>query len=183
MKFCKLVQPKINPFGLYIYYPEKGQLTFRNFQESIILSNNLDKLNEKATYCNSDKHIFISQDKHFWLINNNSFSVIKKEMPLAKAEHSMIFIPSIGTFIIGGGDKKTFYYDTKKNYFLNWAETNAVHKNPALIQIGDYLYIFGDIKKDGGCFERTKLTDKKKQWEKITPKFEKGENDRLKFVS
>ena len=42
-------------------------------------------------------------------------------------------------FLIGGSDKKTFYYDLKKNYFLKWAETNEFHIKPALMKIDDYL--------------------------------------------
>ena len=59
----------------------------------------------------------------------------------------MIFIPPLNSqkengkiFIVGGDDKKSIYYDLKKNYFLNWAPTNEIHIKPALIQIGEYLY-------------------------------------------
>ena len=65
-------------------------------------------------------------------------------------------------FIVGSDDKKSFYYDLKKNYFINWAQTNESHNNPALIQIGDYLYIFDTVKNNKLIFERTKLTNDKK---------------------
>ena len=34
---------------------------------------------------------------------------------------------------IRGEDKKSFYYDLNKNYFINWGDTNEIHLKPALI--------------------------------------------------
>ena len=99
-------------------------------------------------------------------------------MPIQKSGHSLLFIPNEEgkIFIVGGKDKKSFYYDLKKNYFLNWAETNFIHINPALINLGDYLYIIDTNKNNDNkiIFERTKLTDKKKYWEIIEPKYEEN---------
>ena len=69
-------------------------------------------------------------------------------------------------FLIGGNDKKTFFYDLKKNYFINWAEINELHIKPSLIQIGDYLYIFDTKNQNKFSFERTKLIDNQKNGKK-----------------
>ena len=46
---------------------------------------------------------------------------------------------------IRGEDKKSFYYDLNKNYFINWGDTNEIHLKPALIKISEYLYIVDSI--------------------------------------
>ena len=76
-------------------------------------------------------------------------------MPIQKKNFSLVFVPSFNSqvhegkiFIVGGDNKKTFYFDLKKNYFINWAQTNELHNNPAIIQIGDYLYIFDGFKNN-----------------------------------
>ena len=82
----------------------------------------------------------------------------------------MIFLSFLNgcskVFLVGGTDKKSFYYDLKKNYFINWAETNEVHNKPSLIRIGDYLYLFDNLKQSKSCFETTKLSDIDKKWKK-----------------
>ena len=176
MSYNRLLQPKINPFGLIIYFPKEGTITLKTFSDKIISSSELYKYKEQGTYCNSFNDLFISEGKDFWIINNKSFSIIKKKTPIEKKNHSMIFLSfltgSSKVFLVGGTDKKTFYYDLKKNYFINWAETNEVHNKPALIRIGDYLYIFDNLKQSKCCFERTKLSDNEKKWEKIEPNFD-----------
>ena len=151
MSYTKLLQPKINPFGIYIYSPKENTNTLKSFSETIISSNELNKYREKGAYCNSYNDLFISEGKYFWIINNSSFSIKKKKTPIEKNNHTIIFLSfltdSSKVFLIGGADKKTFYYDLKKNYFLNWAETNEQHIKPALLKINDYLYIFDELKK------------------------------------
>ena len=82
----------------------------------------------------------------------------------------MIFLPCTkgcgGVFIFDGSDKKTFFYDLKKN-FINWAETNEVHNKPTLIKIDEYLYIMDSLKNQNFCLERTKLSDNKKDGKKL----------------
>ena len=176
MSFNRLLQPKTNPFGVIIYCPKEGSVILKQFSVKIISENELNKFS-KGTYCNSFNNLFISEGKYFWIINNTSFNVRKKKMPIEKNNHSMIFLPcnkgAGRTFIIGGSDKKTFFYDLKKNYFINWAETNEVHSKPTLIKIDDYLYIMDSLKQQNFCFERTKLSDNEKRWEKIMPNFDK----------
>ena len=91
----------------------------------------------------------------------------------------MIIISSLTdgskVFLVGEDDKKSFYYDLKKNYFINWAETNELHEKPALIKINDFIYLFDGFKQSSLCFERTNLTQNIKKWEKVVPIFEQNQ--------
>ena len=178
MNFSRLLQPKLNPFRLFIYSQKEGSIILKTFPPNKISSYKLSNLKSEPTYCNSYQGLFISQGNDFWIIDNSSFQIRYKRMPREKRNHSMIFIPCNfqegKIFIIGGGDKKTFYYDLKKNYFINWAETNELHNNPALVKVGDYLYIFDSVKNNKLIFERTKLTDNNKKWEIITPNYDQN---------
>ena len=179
MSFNRLLQPKINPFGLFIYFPKEGAIGLKTFSDKVISLNELSKYKEKGTYCNSYNDLFISEGKEFWIINNTTFSVKRKKTPIDKIEHSMIFLSSLESsskvFLIGGSDKKAFYYDLKKNYFINWAETNELHYKPSLLKSDDYLYIFDGYYNNNICFERTRLSENEKKWEKIIPNF----NDKI----
>ena len=177
MSYNILLQPKANPFSIYIYYPKKENVVLKTFPSKIISSNELNKYKEQGAYCNSFNDLYISEGKNFWIINNSSFLIKKKTAPIDKKNHSIIFLSSLldtsKVFVVGGSDKKTFFYDLIKNYFLNWAETNELHIRPALIKIDDYLYIFDGLKQSKICFERTKLTESLKKWEKIVPNIDK----------
>ena len=174
MSYSRLLQPKINPFGIFIYSPKEGTVDLKTFSDKIISAYELYKYQEVGTYCNSFNDLFISEGKQFWIINNTSFSIKRKITPIEKKNHSMLFLSSLTgeskVFLVGGADRKSFYYDLKKNYFINWAETNEIHSKPALIKIDDYLYIFDGLNKS---FERTKLSENIKKWEKIIPNFDK----------
>ena len=182
MSFTKLLQPKLNPFGLYIYTHEDTSLNLKQYSNQKIAESKLLNFKGEGTYCNSFTHLFISESNDFWIINNSSFQIRYKKMQIKKKNHSMIFIPPLNSqkengkiFIVGGDDKKSIYYDLKKNYFLNWAPTNEIHIKPALIQIGEYLYLFDSIfNKKNFCFEKTKLTDVKPRWEKIIPNIDEN---------
>ena len=178
MSFNRLLQPKINPFGVFIYSPKEGTFDLKTYSDKLISDAELNKYKEEGAYCNSFKDLYISEGKEFWIINNTSFSVKKKKTPIEKKNHSMIFLSFLSgsskVFLIGGYDKKVFYLDLKKNYFMNWAETNELHIRPALIKIDNYLYILDGVKESKICFERTKLSDDSKSWEKICPSIEQN---------
>ena len=179
MNYEKILQPKINPFRLFIYSLKENSIILKSFSQEKINSTKLSKLNSQFSYCNSFHDLFISEANNFWIINHSSFQTKYKKMPIQKTGHSLSFIPNEDgkIFIVGGNDKKSFYYDLKKNYFLNWAETNFIHINPALINIGEYLYIIDTNKNNNNnkiIFERTKLNAKKKAWEIIEPKYDEN---------
>ena len=171
--YKRIIQPKLNPFGLYIYNPREGIITLKNFPSKTISLFELNKFDEGSAYCNSYNDLFISggkndNNKDFWIINNNNFEVKKKNMLSNKKLHSMIFLNinqnEEWIFIVGGDDKKSFYYDLKKNYFMNWGDTNDIHLRPALLKIGEYLYIFDSINLRKNYFERTKIISSNKRW-------------------
>ena len=188
MSYNKLIQPKQNPFGLYIYSTKENSIIYKTFPQNTISKYNLSNFKGTGTYCNSYSQLYISEGNSFWIINHSSFQIRYKKMPISKINHSIIFVPSFNPeseegkiFIVGGEDKKAFYYDLKKNYFIKWESTNELHTKPALLVIGEYLYLFDSLQQENYCFERTKLTDNKSKWEKIVPNFD--ENIKVNFPS
>ena len=179
MNFRKLLQPKLNPFRLFIYSQKDRSISIKTLPPEKISFYKLSQLNSNLTYCNSYSDLFISDGNDFWVINHSTYQIRRKKMPIQKKNFSLVFVPSFNSqvhegkiFVVGGDNKKTFYFDLKKNYFINWAQTNELHNNPALIQMGDYLYIFDGFKNNQIIFERSKLTDNKKEWEKIIPNYD-----------
>ena len=179
--YKKIIQPKSNPFSLYIYSPKEKTIITKTFPDKTITLFELQKFNEGSAFCNSYNNLYISggndNNKDFWIINNNIFEIKKKNLPIGKKNHSMIYLKFNAkdewVFIVGGIDKKTLYYDLKKNYFINWGETNENHIKPALIQVGEYLYIFDSINSRKNFFERTKIiSPPNRKWEKIVPKLD-----------
>ena len=180
--YTKILQPKTNPFGLFVYSSKNSTLSMKSFPEKTINLFELDKINEGSAFCNSIDDLFISgskgnDNKSFWIINNKDFNIKKKNMPFSKQNHSMIYLNfnenEAWIFIVGGDDKKTFYYDLNKNYFINWGDTINKYSNPALKQIGEYLYIFDSINNKKNYFERTKLINPTRKWEKVIPSIDK----------
>ena len=80
MSFNKLLQPKINPFGIIIYSPKEGKVSLRQFSDKIISTYELYKYKGQGVYCNSFNELFISEGKDFWVINNTSFKIKKKNI-------------------------------------------------------------------------------------------------------
>ena len=181
-EYKKIIQPKENPFGLFIYSTREGMLSLHNFEEKAINLFELEKIDEGSAYCNSNEDFYISgsngkDNKNFWIINNNDFNIKKKNMPFGKKNHSMIYLTfnenEEWIFITGGNDKKSFYYDLNKNYFINWSDTLDIHQNPALIRIGEYLYILDTLNSKKNYWERTKIISPTRKWEKVIPKLDK----------
>ena len=185
--YAKILQPKSNPFGIYILNPKDYSIFLKQFSLKEERDNELNKLNENSAYCNSTNDLYVSGGiynnnciNNFWIINNESFGIKKLNMKYPKANHSMIYLNYNDKeliFIAGGDDLKTFYYDIEDKKFVNWGKMNYKHFRPALIHIGDYLYCFDTSEKDGIIFERTNLNDISNKWEKISPDFE---NKKLK---
>ena len=176
--YKKIIQPKSNPFGLLICSPKEKKISLKTYPEKIISLFELNKFNESSSYCNSLNDLYISEEKDFWSIDNNDFKIKKKNMPSNKRNHSMIFLITNDNnewvFILGGEDKKSFYYDLNKNYFINWGETNEIHFKPAIIKISEYLYILDSINLNNNCFERTKIASPIRKWEKIIPNLDEN---------
>ena len=185
--YSKILQPKPNPFGIYVLNPKDYSIFLKEFPLKVEKENELNKLNENSAYCNSTKDLYISGGIYcsnhmteFWIINNVSFCIKKLYMNYPKVNHSMIYINNDEKeliFIAGGDDLKSFYYDISINKFVNWGNMNHKHFRPALIHIGDYLYCFDISENYKLIFERANLNDISKKWENFVPDFE---NKKLK---
>ena len=91
-------------------------------------------------------------------------------MPFYKEKHSMAYILSKNIVFIAGGSEEAFYYDINFKEFIIWGKMNGIQEKPALIEIEDYLYSINSFNnQEGFYFERTKLKNPSKIWEKILP--------------
>ena len=184
-----LLQPKINPFGLFVYKVKEGLITLEQYPEKIYKKYELEKYsNIYSSHCNSPKNLYISGGKmnnnkslnDFWIINNKKYSIIKKRMPYSKSNHSMIYINlnfNEYIFIVGGDNNlNTFYYDINLKCFIIWTEMNSLNIKPALYQYNQYLYSFNNLNSKL-YLERTNLIIGKPAWEKIEPKFDANLSD------
>ena len=178
-----IIQPKINPFGLYVFHVKEGIINTQIYPEEICEKYELDKYNDFCAYCNSPKSLFISGGKindlpikEFWIINNKKYSIVKKTMPIAKQNHSMIYLNinnSHFVFIAGGDNNlNSFYYNINNDTFEKWGDMNSVVIKPALYQYKHYLYSLSSFGNYNNYFEKTDISSKDHIWEKIFPSFE-----------
>ena len=165
----KLLKPLINPFKLIILNIKDGILQQVDFPKEKLAELGLDSINSDFACCNSNDSLYISCGKNFWIISHSNFNIEKKEMPFSKKNHSMAYILSNNTIFIAGGNEESFYYDINSKEFVLWGKMNVIQDQPALIQFGDFLYSFNSFSPEGIFFERTKLTNPTKQWEKLVP--------------
>ena len=186
--YKRILQPKLDNFGLYIFIPETGSLSLEVYPEKITKYFKLKKINKLSSYCNSYDSLFISggiynkeEIKDFWIVNNQNFKIEKKLMPNPKSNHSMIYIEINNNqiiFFIGGNDLSTFYYDINNKNFVLWGNiSSSSYIRPSLIQIENFLYCFNFSLDENNkiFFEKTKLDSEKHIWEKVYPNFEKDE--------
>ena len=192
-----LLQPKENPFGIYVFNSNEGILNLEQYPEKIIEKYELNKINiNTSAYCNSQKYLYISgggiannlQLKDFWIINNRKYSIIKKKMPYNKSNHSMLcaYLQNKEIIFIAGGDNNliTFYYDINLNSFIVWSNMNAINIKPALYQYKEYIYSFNSFENANNnslYFERTNIVTGKPNWEKIIPKYDLNKINFLTF--
>ena len=185
--FTILIQPKENPFGLYVFNSKEGSLSLEQYPEKIIQKYELGNYRPNySAYCNSPKYLFISGGKissntplnDFWIINNKKYSIIQKKMPYKKSHHSMLYVylNNKEYIFIAGGDSNliTFYYDIDMSSFIIWANMNSININPSLFQYKQYIYSFNSFNQSTNSiiFERTDLITGKPCWEKIMPKYD-----------
>ena len=185
--YKRILQPKLDNFGIYIFIPETGSLSLEEYPEKIMKYFKLKKINKFSAYCNSYDSLYISGGKYneeeikdFWIINNQSFKIEKKLIPFSKSNHSMIYVEFNNNqfiFFIGGNNSSSYYYDIKNKNFVLWGDMSAPHFRPSLIQIDEYLYCFNFSLGENNeiFFEKTKLDSKEHIWEKVYPKFDKDE--------
>ena len=185
--YRKILQPKLDNFGIYIFKPESGSLSLEEYPEKIINHFQLQKINISSSYCNSYDSLYIAggiynneEIKDFWIINNQNFRILKKEMPFVKSNHSMIYIEYNNKkfiFFSGGNNLLSFYYDIREKKFESWGDMNSLYNRPSLIQIEKYIYCFNfSLDKENKLFfEKTNLDGNAHIWEKVYPNFENEE--------
>ena len=190
----KIIKPKFYPFSLFVYSPKEGKITLEEYTSNISKEYNLKNISSGSSYCNSPDSLFISGGgvyyknpiNDFWIINKEDYSIELKKMPLAKRDHSMIYIPNQQVLIVGGGDNKCIIYDIHKDIFFDWADLNDKHYKPALFFLNNYIYCFGELTLEKNYFERTNISSKYPKWEKIFPKFKRNVylfNKKIFFIS
>ena len=167
--FEKLLKPLINPFRLIILNIKEGILQMVDFPKEKLAELGLDTLNDNFACCNSTDSLYLSCGKYLWIISHNNFQIEKKEMPFSKEKHSMAYIISNNTVFFVGGTQESFYYDINSKEFISWGKMNGISEKPALLQFGDFLYCFNSFNQQGIYFEKTKLTNPAKKWEKLVP--------------
>ena len=165
----KLFMPLINPFKLIILNIKETILQRVDLPKEKIEEFGFNTINENYACCNSTDSLYISCGKNFWIISHKDFQIERKEMPFFKEKHSMAYILSNNTIFIAGGSEESFYYDINSKEFITWGNMNGAQEKPGLIQYGDYLLSFNSFDQKGIYFEKTKLTNPAKKWEKIIP--------------
>ena len=165
----KLLKPVTNPFRLIVLNIKEKILQQVDFDKEKLIEFGLDNINDNFASCNSTDTLYLSCGKYFWIISHNNFQIEKKEMPFFKEKHSMTYILSNNTVFIAGGSDESFYYDINNKEFIIWGKMNGFQERPGLIQFGDYLYSFSSFNRIGIFFEKTKLKNPAKKWEKIIP--------------
>ena len=177
-------KPFNNPFEIFLFKKSNKILKIQTYDENIINNLGLNDYNSSSAYCNGNNQLFISGGEtenneiinKLWqidLINNNSLNDPFIISP--KKNHSMIFIPPEYVFIVGGNDKKTFYFDSENHEIYEWAELNIERFEPALQRVGNTLYCFDNINKLNNeqlSFEKTDLSSKNPEWNLIYPKMD-----------
>ena len=170
--YSQIIKPKLNPFGLIVFLSKNSAIQIEQYPEEILKKYNLDKFNKNYAYCNSPNFLFLSGENNFWIINKKNYAINHIKLKLSKINHSIVYIPDIGVFIVGGDSKKTFLYDINTKKFKKWGDTNNIYFKPALIYYDEYLYCFQQLNKKIKFFEKTYLGENtRKKWEIIYPRF------------
>ena len=177
-------KPFNNPFEVFLFRKSDKMLKIQAYDENITNNLSLNLYNSSSAYCNGKNKLFISGGEtknneiidKLWEIDLENNNLIDEPIDIPpKKDHSMIFIPPSYIFIVGGNDKKTFYYDSEKKEVYDWANLNIERNEPALQRIGNDLYCFDNINKVNNnqlSFEKTSLNSKNPKWILLYPSFD-----------
>ena len=185
-------KPFNDPFEVFLFVKEDKSLKIQTYDPETINKLNLNNYSPSSAYCNGNNHLFISGGKKkngeiiddFWEIDLKDQNIAEPVKIPQKKNHSMIFIPKNYIFIVGGNDKKTFYFNTENAEVCQWADLNKIRIEPALQRIGNNLYCFDNINKGNNdifSLEKTDLNSNKPEWTLLTPKFNLPINDEQKL--
>ena len=174
--YAKIIRPKLNPFGLIVFITKNNSIKIEQYPNDILKKYNLYKFNNNYAFCNSPNYLFLSGENNFWIISKKTYSITYQKLKIYKKNHSMLYIPDIGVFSVGGDNKTTFLYDSKKKKYIKWGDTNNNNYKPGLIYYDEYLYCFPTLNEKNKYFEKTYLGENtQRKWEIISPRF-KGIN-------
>ena len=170
--YSQIIKPKLNPFGLIVFLSKNSSIQIEQYPQEILKKYNLDKFSQNYAYCNSPNYLFLSGENNFWIINKKNYAINHLKLKISKINHSIVYVPNIGVFVVGGDSKKTFLYDINTKKFKKWGDTNNIYHKPALIYYDEYLYSFQQLNKKIKFFEKTYLGENtRKKWEIIYPRF------------
>ena len=182
-------KPYNNPFEVILFQKKDKSLTIQTYDPSTINNLSLNNYSPSSSYCNGNNHLFISGGEKtngeiiddFWEIDLNEQNIAEPVKIPPKKNHSMIFIPNNYVFVVGGNDKKTFYFNTENAEVCEWANLNNIRTEPGLQRLSNYLYCFDNVNKDIFTVEKTDLNSNIPKWTLITPKmdFPLGQEQKL----
>ena len=173
-------KPFNNPFEVIIFRKKDKSLNIQTYDPSTINNLFLNNYSPSSSYCNGNNHLFISGGEKtngeiiddFWEIDLNEQNIAEPVKIPPKKNHSMIFIPNNYVFVVGGNDKKTFYFNTENAEVCEWANLNNIRTEPGLQRLSNYLYCFDNVNKDIFTVEKTDLNSHIPKWTLITPKID-----------
>ena len=174
-------KPFNDPFEVFLFAKDDKSLKIQTYDSITVNNLSLNDYSPSSAFCNGNNHLFISggQKKNgdiidnFWEIDLKNQNIAEPMKIPPKKNHGMIFIPNNYVFIVGGNDKKTFYFNTESAEVCEWANLNILRTEPALERISNNLYCFDNINKGNNdifTLEKTNLNSKKPQWILMTPK-------------
>ena len=177
-------KPFNNPFEIFLFKKADKNLKIQTFNKNIINNLGLNDYSPSSAYCNGNNQLFISGGEtknnkiinKFWQIDLGDNNFLNNPLIIPpKKNHSMIFIPPQYVFVIGGNDKKTFYFDSEKQEIYEWADLKKLRFEPSLQRVGNSLYCFDNINKINNeqlSFEKTDLNKNNPEWNLIYPKMD-----------
>ena len=176
-------KPFNDPFEVFLFAKDDKSLKIQTYDTITVNNLSLNDYSPSSAYCNGNNHLFISGGEKkngdiigdFWEIDLKNQNIAEPVKIPPKKNHSMIFIPNNYVFIVGGNDKKTFYFNTESAEVCEWANLNMIRTEPALERISNNLYCFDNINKgynDTFTLEKTNLNSNKPQWILMTPKLD-----------
>ena len=180
-------KPFNEPFEVFVFTKLDKSLKIQTYDPSIVNNLKLNNYSPSSAYCNGNNHLFISGGEtkdgelidNFWEIDLTNQNIAEPVTIPPKKNHSMIFIPDNYVFVVGGDDKKTFYFNTENGEICEWADLNNIRVEPALERISNNLYCFDNINKgnnDVFTVEKTDFNSNKPLWHLLAPKMNFSSN-------
>ena len=173
-------KPFNEPFEVFVFTKLDKSLKIQTYDPSIVNNLKLNNYSPSSAYCNGNNHLFISGGEtregetidNFWEIDLTGQNIAEPVKIPPKKNHSMIFISPDKVFVVGGNDKKVFYFDTKEKQFIDLNDLNIIRTEPALQIIGNILYCFDNVNKADNeklSFEKIDINNPDAEWELIHP--------------